>query len=56
MSEHEHTGEPESELTPEELDEQSGELLPDREAMSVIEDPLRGPMPFTESGPASEEP
>jgi hypothetical protein len=42
------------EITPEELEEQSGELLPDREAMSVIEDPLRGPMPLTEPGPASE--
>ena len=40
----EHSEQHEPELTPEELDEQSGELLPDREAMSVIEDPLRGPM------------
>ena len=32
-------------LEPEELDEQNGELLPDREQMSVI-DPLGGPMPL----------
>ena len=44
------------ELTPEELEEQAAELLPDREAMSVIEDPLRGPMPLTEPGPPPEEP
>jgi hypothetical protein len=45
-----------AELTPEELEEQSAELLPDREAMSVIEDPLRGPMPLSEPGPPPEEP
>ena len=35
----------EDELTPDELDEESAEALPDREAMSVIapvEDPLTG--------------
>jgi hypothetical protein len=30
------------ELTPEELDEQDGEDLPDREAMSLIGDPVGG--------------
>lgn len=36
--------EKEAELTPEELEEQDGEELPDREAMSII-DPTHGP-PF----------
>jgi hypothetical protein len=44
----EHTRKDEAEVTEEELEEQSGELLPDREVMSVIDDPLRGPMPLTE--------
>ena len=37
--------EKEQALEPDELEEQNGELLPDREAMSVI-DPLGGPMPL----------
>lgn len=32
----------EKELTPEELEEQNGEELPDREAMSIIGDPAGG--------------
>jgi hypothetical protein len=47
----EPTRQHEDEVTEEELEEQSGELLPDREVMSVIEDPLRGPMPLTEPLP-----
>ena len=45
----------EDELTPEELEEQNGEPLPDREVMSPIAfDP--GPLPITEAGGFPAEP
>jgi hypothetical protein len=34
----------EQSLEPDDLEQQDAELLPDREAMTII-DPLRGPMP-----------
>jgi hypothetical protein len=39
--------EDEQELEPDEVEKQDGELLPDREALSIV-DPLRGPMPLSE--------
>jgi hypothetical protein len=38
--------ETEAELTPEELEEQNGEELPDREAMSIIEVPPGHTLPI----------
>jgi hypothetical protein len=35
-------------LEPDELEQQDGELLPDREALSVLDGPLKGPMPLPE--------
>ena len=39
--------EDEQDLEPDEVEEQDAELLPDREALSIV-DPLRGPMPLSE--------
>ena len=38
-------------LEPDELEDQSAELLPDREVMSVLEGPLRGPVPLDVASP-----
>jgi hypothetical protein len=52
----EHPNQHDPDLTAEELEGQSADLLPDREAMSVIEDPLRGPMPLLEPESPGEQP
>jgi hypothetical protein len=43
-------------LEPEELENQSAELLPDREVMTVLDGPLRGPVPLDVASPDLEDP
>jgi hypothetical protein len=48
--------EPPAPLEPEELENQSAELLPDREVMTVLDGPLRGPVPLDVASPELEDP